>query len=84
MTKKQIMKMMMLAVIVSGLSGCASFNDASSMTYSRTTSVGKELIDLQDAKAKGALTEVEYVKAKKEILDMGKQPLCKEKETPAD
>ena len=51
-------------------SGCAMFNRGT-MHYSRTTTMGKELIDLKDALDKGAVTSDEYAKAKKDILDGG-------------
>jgi hypothetical protein len=51
-------------------SGCAMFNKGT-LHYSRTTTVGKELVDLKDALDKGALTQDEYAKAKKDILAGG-------------
>ncbi len=58
------------ALMVAGVSGCAMFNRGT-LHYSRTTTVGHELIDLKDAKDKGALSEEEYAKAKKDILEGG-------------
>ena len=57
-------------VVLAGVSGCAMGNRGS-MNYNRTTTVGKELIDLKDAKDKGALTDDEYARAKKDILEGG-------------
>lgn len=53
-----------------GLSGCAMCNRGT-MYYTRTTTMGKELIDLKEANEKGALSDAEYSKAKKDILDGG-------------
>ncbi len=47
----------------------------------RTTTIGRELVDLQDAKARGAISEEEYTKAKKDILEGGPlkaEQLCSE------
>ena len=51
-------------------SGCAMFNRGT-LHYSRTITIGKELVDLKDALDKGALTADEYAKAKKDILAGG-------------
>lgn len=58
------------AAMMAGVSGCAAFNRGC-LNYNRTTTIGKELVDLKDAKDKGAVTEDEYAKAKKEILEGG-------------
>lgn len=60
----------LLAVLVAGLSGCALLNKVD-VEYSRHTTIGKELIDLQQAKEKGVISDEEYFKAKKEILAGG-------------
>jgi hypothetical protein len=62
--------LMAAALLAAGLSGCAMFNRGM-MNYTRNTTIGKELVDLKDAKDKGALSEEEYLKAKKEILAGG-------------
>jgi hypothetical protein len=62
--------LMMAAAMVAAASGCAMFNRGS-LNYSRTTTIGKELVDLKDAMDKGALTQDEYAKAKKDILEGG-------------
>lgn len=51
-------------------SGCAMFNRGT-LHYNRTTTMGKELVDLKDALDKGALTQDEYAKAKKDVLAGG-------------
>jgi hypothetical protein len=58
-----------IALAVSA-SGCAMFNRGA-LHYSRTITIGKELVDLKDAMDKGALTQDEYAKAKKDILEGG-------------
>jgi hypothetical protein len=56
------------AMLAAGACGCACFNETS-VAYSRTTSMGRELVDLKEAKDKGLLSEEEYAKARKEILE---------------
>jgi len=59
----------LLAVaLMTGLSGCALFNQVT-LHYSRTTTIGQELIDLQRAKDTGAVSGPEYEKARKELLE---------------
>ena len=58
-----------IALAVSA-SGCAMFNRGT-MHYNRTTTMGKELVDLKDAMDKGAITADEYAKAKKDVLEGG-------------
>ena len=55
--------------MVCGLSGCALFNKGS-LQYTRTTTVGQEIMDLQQARDQNAITEEEYNNAKKEILKL--------------
>jgi uncharacterized protein YceK len=66
----KIQKIVLSLIMVASLSGCAMFNKAT-VTQTRTTTIGKELIDLQDAKDKGVVSEEEYNKLKKEILKGG-------------
>ena len=56
--------------VMACLSGCAMFNKAT-VTQTRTTTVGQELIDLQEAKDKGIVSDEEYGKLKKEIMKGG-------------
>ncbi len=58
--------------MVCGLSGCALFNKGS-VQYTRTTTVGQEIMDLQQARDQNAITEEEYNDAKKEILKLGNE-----------
>lgn len=48
----------------SALSGCGS----STKVEARTTTVGQELQDLEDARNKGLLTEDEYAKKRSQIM----------------
>ena len=67
----KIFKALIVAgVLVSGMTGCAMLNRVD-MEYSRHTTIGKELIDLQQAKEKGVISDEEYFKAKKDILAGG-------------
>ena len=62
--------LIMASVLVTGLSGCALLNKTD-IVYSRRTTIGQELIDLQEAKEKGVISDEEYFNAKKEILAGG-------------
>jgi len=70
------MKMSKLLPILLGLAmlasftGCAMFNKGT-MHYNRTTTIGKELIDLKEARDKGAMSEEEYIAVKKKIMKGG-------------
>jgi len=70
MTALRAVAVLAAAAMVAGASGCAICNRGT-MHYSRTTTMGKELVDLKDAKDKGAVTAEEYEKAKKDILEGG-------------
>jgi hypothetical protein len=79
MTNRRVVAAFVSVAMASGLAGCAMFNKGT-LHYNRTTTIGKELVDLQEAKAKGAISEEEYAKAKKDILTGG--PLKVEKPCP--
>lgn len=70
MKAARVLALVMAVMVMAGASGCAMFNKGT-MHYSRTTTIGKELVDLKDAMDKGALTQDEYAKAKKDILEGG-------------
>lgn len=55
-----------LLLAVMFVAGCAMFNKTK-IAYTRTTTLGQELIDLQAAKEKGAITEAEYQELKEQI-----------------
>ena len=68
-TAKTLPIVLALLVIIS-LSSCAMFNRGT-MHYSRTTTIGQELIDLKEARDNEVISEEEYCKLKKEIMDGG-------------
>jgi len=68
-TAKILPTMLALLVIVS-LTSCAMFNKGTAH-YSRTTTIGQELIDLNEARKNDIITEEEYSKLKKEIMEGG-------------
>lgn len=68
MKKHTILTALMALAMATGLTGCAMFNKGS-VQYTRTTTLGQELMDLQEARTKTAITEEEYNRAKKEILE---------------
>ena len=77
--KQETLLVLAAGLVAVGLSGCAMCNRGT-MNYTRTTTIGKELIDLKDAKDKGALTDEEYAKTKKFLLEGGPvkvEPPCK-------
>lgn len=56
---------------IMALAGCCLFSTACSShstVEARTTTVGQELKDLEDARNKGLLTEDEYQKKRSEIM----------------
>ena len=59
-----------MVLLAAGVAGCAMFNRGT-LNYQRTTTIGKELVDLKDARDKGAITDAEYAKVKKEIMEGG-------------
>jgi len=65
---KKLLNAIILAGCVSGAAGCAMFN-RTQVAYTRTTTVGRELLDLQEAREKGAISEAEYNKARKALLE---------------
>lgn len=65
----KILRITMLSGLALGLlwaAGCAMFNDTD-LTYTRTTTLGRELMDLQAARDKGAITEEEYQQLKQKM-----------------
>ena len=57
-------------ILACGITGCAMGNEGT-VHYTRTTTIGKELLDLKEAKDKGAISEQEYNKVKKDIMKSG-------------
>lgn len=72
-TKKLVLIGLVLLIIVS-LTSCAMFNKGTAH-YSRTTTIGKELVDLKEARDNEVITEEEYNKLKKEIMEGGPVPV---------
>ena len=70
MTMKRIAGILAAIILVSGITGCAMGNKGT-VHYNRTTTIGKELLDLKEAKDKGALSEQEYNKVKKDLVKYG-------------
>lgn len=60
--KTMILGFILGAAIV--LSGCVSMD----LKYTRTTTIGQELLDLQKAKEAGLLTDEEFCNKKKQVL----------------
>ena len=57
-----------MAALLSGCAG-AAFNRVELKTV-RTVSVGQELLDLQEAHAKGIINDTEYAQAKQDTLKL--------------
>lgn len=70
MVMKKIAGILAVIILVIGMAGCAMGNKGT-MHYNRTTTIGQELLDLKEAKDKGALSEEEYNKVKEDILESG-------------
>ena len=68
--KTKMITLAVAVVLAAGVSGCAMFNRGT-LNYTRTTTIGKELVDLKEAKDKGALSDAEYAKVKQEIMEGG-------------
>lgn len=67
----KIFKALIVAgVLVAGVTGCAMLNRVD-LEYHRTTTIGQELLDLQQAREKCVISDEEYITAKKEILAGG-------------
>ena len=67
--KATILPLIMLGTLL-GLTGCFSGNEGT-FHYTRNTTIGQELMDLQDARERGSISEEEYEKLKKEIMKGG-------------
>jgi len=70
MLKPSLLKIAPILLITATLTGCAMFNKGT-LHYNRTTTIGKELIDLKEAQKCGILTEEEYIDLKKEVMKGG-------------
>ena len=70
MTTKKMALVLVVIILAIGLAGCAMGNKGT-VYYNRTTTIGKELLDLKEAKDKGAISEQEYNKVKKDLMKCG-------------
>lgn len=64
---RHILKAAVLGVLLFA-AGCAMFNEVEVDTP-RTTSIGRELLDLKKAQEKGAISEEEYTNLRGRILE---------------
>lgn len=64
----RLLKSLLLIVVIGVHSGCAMFNNGT-LHYSRTITIGQELVELKTARDEGAISDEEYHKLKKEILE---------------
>jgi hypothetical protein len=67
---KTVEILMVAGALLAGLSGCAMLNRVD-VEYHRNTTIGQELLDLQQAREKCVISDEEYFNAKKEILAGG-------------
>ncbi len=68
MTMKRTAAILATIILVSAITGCVGGNDVE-LYYNRNTTIGRELLDLQEAKDKGAISAQEYEKVKKDIME---------------
>ncbi len=69
MRRLRILAMIILIPFWAGLTGCGGGEGGEVKSNIRSTTVGQELIDLESAYKKGAITEKEYESLKKKILE---------------
>lgn len=70
MKSKTFSALLLLCAITPLLSGCLNLQlGGGTSNRSQPATVGQQLIDLQDARNKGALTDAEYQAQKAKILD---------------
>ena len=70
MKKTRILPTLLVLLMMVSLTSCAMFNKGT-MHYSRTTTIGQELMDLKTARDNEIITDEEYTKLKKEIMEGG-------------
>ena len=70
MAMKRIAGILAAIILVSGITGCAMGNKGT-LHYNRTTTIGKELLDLKEAKDKNIISQQEYDKVKKDLIKCG-------------
>jgi len=69
MRELRILAMIILILFFAGLTGCGGGKGGEVKSDIRSTTVGQELIDLESAYKKGAITKEEYENLKKKILE---------------
>jgi Short C-terminal domain len=68
--KRNLIPAVLLLSVVTLLAGCLNLQlGGGTSNRSQPSTVGQQLIDLQDARNKGALTEAEYQAQKAKILE---------------
>ena len=67
MNSTKILPTLLCLLVLVSLTGCAMFNKGT-LHYKRTTTIGKELVDLKKARDNEAISEQEYIKLKEEII----------------
>ena len=70
MTTSKLLPILLGLAMLASFTGCALFNKGT-VHYNRTTTIGRELLDLKEARDTGAMSEEEYVEVKKEIMRGG-------------
>lgn len=67
---RQLLPVVLAVVVVPAVTGCgwAVFNKIEASQV-HSVSYGKELMDLQDAKTKGVISEAEYLKLKEKAMN---------------
>ena len=70
MNSTKILPTLLCLLVLASFTGCAMFNNGT-LHYNRTTTIGKELVDLKKARDNKAISEHEYIKLKEEIMKGG-------------
>lgn len=65
---KRLAGLFIVMILIISITGCAIGNKGT-MHYNRMTTIGKELIDLKEAKDKGLLSDEEYNKVREDLLE---------------
>jgi len=69
MRQLRVLAMIILILFWAGFAGCGGGEGGEVKSTISSTTVGQELIDLESAYKNGAITEKEYERAKKKILE---------------
>lgn len=68
---KTVRSCLLLAMVAALLGGCCGGGSTKVQSTTTTTTTGQQLIDLKKAYTDGAITEEQYNKMKKEIIEKG-------------